>query len=105
MTKFEIILTILIAVVGTVFTRAISFIIFRNEEKIPKFVKYLGNVLPFAVMGLLVVFSYKDVSLQKLDILSYKIIASLIVVILQVVKRNMMLSIVGGTFAYVMLLR
>ena len=105
MSRIEIILTILIAILGTVFTRAISSIIFRNPEKIPRFVKYLGTVLPFAVMGLLVVFSYKDISFSRPDIIILKIIASLVVIFLHIFKRNMLLSIAGGTGAYVCLLK
>lgn len=104
MNKYQIVITIALAVIGTVLTRCISFILFPNPEKIPDFVKYLGKVLPFAVMGLLVVFSYKEVTLSDPSGLIIKMIASAIVVGLHVFKRNMLLSIAGGTITYVALL-
>ena len=104
MNKYQIVITIALAVIGTVLTRCISFILFPNPEKIPDFVKYLGKVLPFAVMGLLVVFSYKEVTLSDLSGLIIKMVASAIVVGLHVFKRNMLLSIAGGTITYVALL-
>lgn len=105
MTRYQIIITIVLAVLGTVLTRCISFVVFPNSQKIPDFVKYLGKVLPFAVMGLLVVFSYKDISFSDPNNVIIKLIASAIVIGLHVYKRNMLLSIAGGTIAYVVMLQ
>lgn len=103
MTQYQIAITIGLAVFGTVLTRCISFILFPDPEKIPDFVKYLGRVLPFAVMGLLVVYSYKDISFADSKGVICKFIASAIVIGLHIYKRNMLLSISGGTIAYVIM--
>lgn len=105
MNKYQIVITIGLAVIGTVLTRCISFILFPNPQKIPDFVRYLGKVLPFAVMGLLVVFSYKDVSFADPKGFIVKMIASAIVIGSHIFKRNMLLSIAGGTISYIILLQ
>ena len=63
MTSFEMVLTIGAACAATVLTRALPFWAFPAGRETPRFVRYLGNALPGAVFGLLVVYCLKDVSL------------------------------------------
>ncbi len=52
----QILLTILAVTLGTMLTRFLPFLLFPNSSKTPKFIRYLGKVLPYAVMGMLVVY-------------------------------------------------
>ena len=60
MTSFEIVITVAIVVAGTLLTRFSAFLIFPPGKKAPDFVQYLGKALPAAVMGMLVVYTFKD---------------------------------------------
>lgn len=103
MTLTEKIITILIAVFTTIFTRFISFIIFYDENKIPKFIHYLNTVLPFTVMGILVIYSLKDINFINISSSLKEIISILFLIILHLWKRNMFLSIFLSTALYMFL--
>ena len=60
MNNKELLITALIIVFATVIIRFLPFIIFPEGKTPPSFIKYLGTVLPYAVVGLLVVYSIKD---------------------------------------------
>ncbi len=84
--------------------RYLPFLIFRNTEKIPAYVKYLGKVLPYAVMGMLCVYCLKDISFTTAPYALPEIIAVLLTVLLTVWKKNTLFSIIGGTASYMLLL-
>ena len=79
-------------VLGTAVTRFLPFLIFPAGKQTPKYVQYLGKVLPAAVFGLLVIYCLKDVSI-------------LTGIMLHVWKRQMLLSIAGGTVCYMLLVQ
>ena len=60
MTLWQQVLTIAAVVLGTMTTRFLPFLLFPEGKQPPPFVRYLGTVLPAAVMGLLVIFCLKD---------------------------------------------
>ncbi len=60
MTTSQSVITILVVVLGTMLTRFLPFIIFPAGKTPPKFITYLGGVLPYAVIGLLVIYCLKD---------------------------------------------
>ncbi len=60
MTTAQRIITILVVVAGTMLTRFLPFLIFPEGKTPPKYITYLGTVLPYAVIGLLVVYCLKD---------------------------------------------
>lgn len=105
MSSLQVVITVGLVVLGTITTRAISFLLFPNPEKTPDFIKYLGKVLPYAVMGFLVIFSYKGLSIRNLRGTLYQLIGTAVVVGLQVYKRNMLLSIGVGTVVYMLLVQ
>ena len=63
MSKIQQFVIILIVAFATMITRFLPFIVFPANKETPLYIKYLGNVLPAAVLGLLVVYSLKDVSI------------------------------------------
>ncbi|MCG7381726.1 branched-chain amino acid transporter permease [Paenibacillus sp. ACRRY] len=100
MTSLEIVITIAMVVLGTMMTRFIPFILFPPGRPTPKYVQYLGKVLPSAALGLLVIYSIKDISFFSESYGIPEILSILIVILLHYWKRNMLLSIAGGTLLY-----
>ena len=49
------------ALLGTMVTRFLPFLIFPEGKEPPEFIQYLGKVLHYAVIGLLVIYCLKDV--------------------------------------------
>ena len=104
MTLTQQIITIGMCVLGTMTTRYLPFIIFNEKRKTPEFVQYLGKVLPSAVLGMLVIYCLKNVSLLKGSHGLPEGLAILITGALHLWKHNMLLSIAGGTACYMILL-
>ena len=98
-------LRIAILALGTLFLRAAPFLLFRNAEKTPKIILYLGRVLPAALMGMLVVYCLKDVQLLSFPHGLPEVIAIVAVVLLHLWRRNSLLSIGGGTALYMILVQ
>ena len=105
MTTIQQIITIAMAVLATTLTRFLSFIIFPAGKEAPKFIKYLGKVLPAAVFGFLVVYCLKNVDILSGSHGIPELIAVAVVVVLHLWKRQMLLSILGGTVAYMLLIQ
>ena len=99
------VLLILAAVLVTMATRFIPFLIFGEKRKTPPIIEYLGTVLPCAIMGMLVVYCLKDVSFLRAPFGLPEIIACAVVASLHVWKRNSLLSIGGGTACYMLLVQ
>lgn len=89
----------------TLCTRALPFFLFRNHAEMPKFVLYLGNVLPFAVMGMLIVYCLKAASVLTYPFGLPELIAVGAVVLLHRWKRNTFLSVGTGTILYMLLVQ
>ncbi len=89
----------------TALTRFLPFAIFRDEEKVPRFIRKLGRILPYAVMGMLVVYCLKDVTFYAVSSWLPTAISCLVVAILYIWKRNTLLSILSGTLCHVILVQ
>ena len=99
------VVTILMAVLGTVITRFLPFIVFPESERPPRVVGYLGKVLAYAMGGLLVVYSLKNVTPFSGTHGIPEAVAIAVIVALHVWKRSMLLSIAGGTAVYMLLVQ
>ena len=99
------VLLIVVAVLVTMATRFLPFLIFGENRKTPPIIEYLGKVLPFAIMGMLVIYCLKDVSLLRFPYGLPELLACAAVVVLHVWKRNSLLSIGGGTVCYMLLVQ
>lgn len=104
MTVTQGIITIVCVVLGTMVTRFLPFLIFPEGKEPPEFIRHLGNVLPYAVIGLLVVYCLKDVPGSGIYGLP-EAIAILFIVFLHKWKKNTLLSIGGGTVLYMLLVQ
>ena len=80
------------------------FTIFRNENRLPKAIVYLGHVLPFAVIAMLVVFCFKDLKPEAGTVIP-NALAVAFVILVHKKFHSMLLSIGGGTVLYMVLLR
>lgn len=105
MSVAEQIIIIAIVVIGTMLTRFLPFLIFSRDKETPQYVKYLGYVLPPAVFGLLVVYSLRNVSFMSFDGFIPELLAVGLIILLHYWKRNMLLSIAGGTIFYMVLVQ
>lgn len=99
------ILIIAVSAAVTVILRFFPFVIFGGDRPTPGYIVYLGKVLPYAIMGMLVVFCLKEVSLVRGPYGAPEFISCFIVAALHIWKRNTLLSIVGGTACYMVLLQ
>ena len=96
---------ILIIALVTAALRFIPFLIFNGNKPIPRFVEYLGRVLPYSIMAMLVVYCLKGISFRKAPFGLPEIISVVIVAMLHIWKRNTLLSIFGGTVCYMLLIQ
>ena len=99
------IITIGILAVGTMLTRFLPFMIFRANQPTPRYIQYLGRALPAAIFGMLVVFCLKSVDVTSFSYGLPELIAILATVGLHLWKRQMILSIAGGTVCYMLLVQ
>ena len=97
-------LIILTVSVVTALLRFLPFLVFGNRET-PRFVAYLGKVLPFSVMGMLCVYCLKGVSFAAMPFGIPEAVSVLAVVLLHLWRRNTLLSIIGGTACYMLLVQ
>lgn len=99
----------LIIIIGiacaTLLTRALPFILFPAGRKTPRYITYLGNVLPSAIIGMLVVYCLKGIRITSFPFALPELISVILVVFLHLWKRNTLLSIVGGTLIYMLLIQ
>lgn len=105
MTLMQRIITIMICVAGTVTTRALPFIIFKEGNPTPKYIQYLGKALPAAIFGMLVVYCLKGVEIMSGSHGLPELIAIIITMGLHLWRRQMLLSIAGGTVCYMLLVQ
>ncbi|MCL1844288.1 MAG: branched-chain amino acid transporter permease [Defluviitaleaceae bacterium] len=96
---------IAILAVGTAVTRFLPFIFFPNAEAAPRFVNYLGKVLPAAAISLLVVYSFRDVEFTAGPYGLPEVISIAAVAGLHVWRKNTLLSIAAGTVIYMVLVQ
>lgn len=105
MNKLHTILLIAIMALVTAALRFLPFLIFGENRKTPPLITYLGQVLPYAIMGMLVVYCLKDVSLATAPFGIPEAIGCAVVALLHVWKRNTLLSIGAGTVVYMLLVQ
>lgn len=98
---------LLIAVIATVTVvlRFLPFIIFGGKRQTPAFITYLGKVLPFAIIGMLGIYCLRNISFSSSPFGIPELIASATVVLLHLLKRNTLISIIGGTACYMLLVQ
>lgn len=105
MTLLQQIITIAMCAAATMLTRFLPFMVFRSDRPTPKYIQYLGKVLPGAIFGMLVVYCLRNVSLMQYSYGLPELIAIAVTVGLHLWKRQMLVSIAGGTICYMLLVQ
>ena len=105
MTVWQSVITIVMVVLGTMLTRFLPFLLFPSNKPTPPYIQYLGKVLPFSVIGMLVIYCLKGVSLTAYAYGLPEALGILLTVLLHCWKRNMLLSVAGGTIFYMLLVQ
>lgn len=105
MTIEQQIVTIGICVLGTMLTRFLPFLIFSSKKPTPEYIRYLGKALPSAIFGMLVIYCLKGVEILGGNHGLPEFISIGVVIALHLWKRQMLLSIAGGTVCYMLLVQ
>ena len=105
MTTAQMILTVGAVVLGTMATRFLPFLLFPASKPTPRYVQYLGRVLPYAVMGLLLIYCHKEVRVTAWPYGIPELIGLAVTAALQLWRKNMLLSIAAGTVLYMALVQ
>ena len=93
------------ATLGTMATRFLPFMIFNEKRTTPKYITYLGKVLPGAIFSMLIVYCLKNVNVTSYSYGLPELIAIIVTVLLQKWKKQMLVSIAGGTICYMLLVQ
>ena len=105
MTINQQIITIGLCALATVLTRSLPFLLFRESRPTPKYIQYLGKALPAAIFAMLVVYCLRNVDIAGGSHGLPELIAIASTVVLHLWKRQMLLSIAGGTAVYMLLVQ
>ena len=90
---------------GTMATRFLPFMIFNEKRTTPKYITYLGRVLPGAIFSMLIVYCLKNVNVTSYSYGLPELIAIIVTVLLHKWKKQMLVSIAGGTICYMLLVQ
>lgn len=104
LTSTQTLIIIVVAAAATIITRFLPFVLFANKNENP-YVDYLGKVLPYAAIGLLVVYCLKGISFTSSPYGAPEAISIIIIAILHYWKENTLLSIGVGTVVYMTLVQ
>ena len=96
---------ILVMGLATLATRLLPVFIFGQGKKVPDYIMYLGKVVPYTAMGLLIVYCLKDVSVFEAPHALPEILALAVVSGSYLWKRNTIFSVVVGTVAYMIMVQ
>ena len=105
MTVTQQIITIALCALATMATRFLPFLVFSGRRPTPPFVQYLGQVLPAAIFGMLVIYCFRGLDFTAGSRGVPELLAAAVVIGLHLWKRRMILSIAGGTVFYMLLVQ
>ena len=104
LTETRTIVVILVAALATFATRLFPFAVFGRRKEIPPFIKYLGDILPPAILGALIVYCLSDFTSGDVNVIAPKLIAVAATAVMHLWKHNTLLSISVGTIGYMLLI-
>ena len=105
MSEYYVWIAVAVIALVTAGIRFLPFLIWSGERKTPAVIERLGKILPYAIMGMLVVYCLKDISLTHAPFGIPEIIGCALVTFLHIWKRNTLLSIGAGTVCYMLLVQ
>ena len=98
------VIVIAICAACTFFERALPFLLFGDRE-VPKVIRYLGRVLPMAIMTTLIVYCIRDISFAAVSGWVPYLAGIAVTALLHLWKSNALLSTAGGTAVYMVLVQ
>lgn len=101
----QVLIVIVMITLGTMITRFLPFILFPIHKQVPKYIQYLGETLPYAMIGLLVIYCMKDITWNKYPFGIPELIAVFFTGGLHAWKHHTLLSIIAGTGLYMVLVQ
>lgn len=104
MNDLQLFISVMVMALATILTRFLPFVLFPDHKPIPPFVTFLANRLPFASLGMLLVYALKDVRLDLAPFGLYELISLVIITLVHSKKGNTLLSISVGLLTYLFLL-
>ena len=105
MTETQVWISVVVIALVTAITRFLPFLVFGRGRKTPKIIEKLGTLLPYAIMGMLVVYCLKDTNFMSFEGFVPALVACAVVAVLHIWKRNTLLSIIAGTLVYMLLVQ
>ena len=105
MSDIHSVLIVAVTALVTIALRFLPFWIFGEKRKTPPLIAYLGQVLPCAIMGMLVIYCLKGVRLTAAPFGFPELLGCAIVAGLHLWKRSTLLSIGAGTVCYMLLVQ
>lgn len=105
MTLLQQVITIAVCALATMLTRFLPFLLFSGRRPTPKYVTYLGRALPAAIFAMLVVYCLRNVGVFTGSHGLPEAMAIAVTAALHLWKRQMLLSIAGGTVCYMLLIQ
>lgn len=105
MTLAEQIITIALCAFATMLTRFLPFIIFSEKRKTPAIIQYLGEKLPAAIFGMLVVYCLRNVNIMQGNHGIPEAFSIIVTIILHLWRKQLLLSIAGGTATYMLFIQ
>lgn len=103
MTDLQLLITVLAMALATMLTRFLPFILFPDHKPIPSFVTFLADRLPYASLGMLVVYALKDISLTTRPFGIPEFLSMVLIALVHHWKNNTLLSISSGLLLYLLL--
>jgi len=103
MSDFQLLITVLAMALATVLTRSLPFILFPQHKPIPKSVSFLADRLPYASLGMLVVYALKDVKITEVPYGLTELLCLIVIALIHRWKSNTLLSISAGLVLYLIL--
>jgi len=85
--------------------RFLPFLIFKGEKKTPPLIEKLGRLLPYAIMGMLVVYCMKGLSFRTPGGYLPALISCAVVALTYLWRKNTLISIVAGTVLHMVLVQ
>ena len=104
MTDQQLLITVIAMAIATMLTRFLPFFLFPDHKPIPRFVSFLADRLPFASLGMLVVYALKDIKITEAPYGLYEMISLVVITIIHTWKHNTLLSIGLGFTTYLILI-
>lgn len=105
MTLTQQLLTVVICILATVLTRFLPFWIFKPNRPTPAYIQYLGQVLPGAIFGMMVIYSLRTVSITNSPYGLPELISLTITLLFHLWRKSMLFSLAAGTLSFMIITR